>query len=247
MIIQPNWPVPAYVKAAITTRQGGVSHGCYQSFNLAGHVGDQPQQVEQNRQLLRQQLQLPNPPQWLNQVHGTTLVKAHADGQVRTADACFTEQAGVVCAVLTADCLPLLLFDRQQNKKNKIAAVHAGWRGLAADILANTLAQGGFSPEHTLVWLGPAIGPQHYQVDNPVRQCFIQQNHLLAAAFQAQPDKPGHWLADLYQIATIQLNQLGVRQIYGGGYCTYSDPRFYSYRREGMTGRMASLIWLNAK
>jgi YfiH family protein len=236
--IKPDWPLPAHVHAAVTLRTGGISNSGYASLNPASHVGDDPAHVQANRQILKDMLQLPAEPVWLQQVHGMRAIKADQASFPQEADASFTDQAGTVCAVLTADCLPVL-FCGDQGKV--IAAAHAGWRGLRAGILAETLKVMNCRDIH--VWLGPAIGPDQFEVGDEVRDAFVGDNPSTAAAFRKA--RPGKWLADIYRLARINLSELGIDHIYGGGLCTVTDPqRFYSYRRDGATtGRMASLIW----
>ncbi len=239
-MIYPRWPVPENVRAVTTTRNGGVSLSPYDSLNLAEHVGDDGAAVGENRRRLRQQQNLPAEPLWLNQVHGTRVVDATAPIQHPSADASFSHRAGVVCAVLTADCLPVLFCDRGGSV---VAAAHAGWRGLAAGVLEATVEALEIEPGQLLAWLGPAIGPDAFEVGAEVRDAFVAEHARAAAAFVARPN--GQWLADLYQLARLRLAARGVSAIYGGGLCTYSDrERFYSFRRDRTTGRMASLIWL---
>lgn len=235
--IVPGWPAPANVQSLVTTRQGGVSEGTYGGLNLAGHVGDSPVAVAANRQELRRLL--PAMPLWLNQVHGTRCVPADAAWQGIEADASATQVPGVVCAVLTADCLPVLLCD---DAGTAVAAVHAGWRGLAAGVIEAAVGAMGVPAPRLLAWLGPAIGPDAYEVGAEVKAAFTGQDPGAAAAFRAHGDK---WLCDLYTLARRRLAAIGVERIFGGGLCTFHEPeRFYSYRRDGHTGRMASLIWL---
>ena len=239
-MIYPDWPAPANVQAVTTTRQAGVSNAPYQSLNLADHVGDDPGLVGQNRLLIQRRLQLLRQPVWLQQVHGNAIVDAALCAEHPAADAGFTTRANVVCAVLTADCLPVLFCDREGTR---VAAAHAGWRGLAGGVLENCVRGLGTDPGQMLAWLGPAIGPDAFEVGEEVRQAFVEQNPLCGAAFAV--GLQGRWLADLYRLARIRLQAVGVTAVYGGGCCTYSDEqRFYSYRRDGVTGRMASLIWL---
>jgi YfiH family protein len=239
-MIAPDWPAATRVKALTTTRHGGVSQGPYASLNLADHVGDAADDVRQNRLAIRRQLNLPKPPVWLHQVHGDTVVDAAHCGQCPSADASFAAQARVVCAVLTADCLPVLFCDREATR---IAAAHAGWRGLAAGVLESTVRALDIDPERLLAWMGPAIGPAAFEVGGEVRRSFVDRQAEAARAFL--PRANGRWLADLYALARIRLLAVGVSAVYGGGLCTFSDrERFYSYRRDGVTGRMASLIWL---
>lgn len=240
-MIYPDWPAPEAVSAVSTTREGGLSHPPYASLNLADHVGDRPQAVRENRRLLSECLQLPAEPLWLQQVHGDSVVACHESGPRPAADASYTIGAGAVCAVLTADCLPVLFCDRQGTR---VAAAHAGWRGLAGGVLERTVAALAVAPDQLLAWLGPAIGPRAFEVGAEVRSTFIAQHAEADGAFAAQVN--GRWLADLYRLARIRLRAAGVRAVYGGSFCTFSEPeRFYSYRRDRVTGRMASLIWLD--
>ncbi len=235
--IIPDWPASPNVRAVSTTRQGGVSVAPYDSFNLGSHVGDDPISVSANRTRLAASLQLPTMPVWLNQVHGTRVV--NAAGAEREADVAYTGERGIVCGVLTADCLPLLLCDAQGAR---VAAVHAGWRGLAAGVVEAALDVMG-EGKNLLAWLGPAIGPNAFEVGSEVREVFLAHSARAEQAFQ--PSGSGRWLADIYQLARQRLAARGVTQVYGGKECTYSDAkRFYSYRRDGKTGRMATLIWI---
>lgn len=246
LLLKPDWPAPANVRACITTRVGGVSSGNYSSNNFALHVGDNPQQVEENRKRLCAQLKLTRTPQWLEQIHGIKVASARDDGLVRTADACFTTEAGLACAVMTADCLPILLCD---SAGTQVAAVHAGWRGLAKGIVARAVQQ--FATPHSLIaYLGPAISQPHFEVGVEVLEAFFKaarnprHTEQVAAAFQPG-QRPLHFFGDIYALARAELEALGVTAIYGGNYCTYAEPeRFYSFRRDKVTGRMASLIWL---
>jgi len=235
-----DWPVPANIQAGTTLRPGGVSRPPYDSFNLGLHVHDESTYVISNRQRLVLQLALPHEPVWLEQVHGISVVNAAGQTAIPKADASYTDAAGVVCAVMTADCLPVLFCDRQGTQ---VAAAHAGWRGLAGGILEATLQQAGFEPEHTLTWLGPGIGAAVYEVGAEVRDAFLQQPMHDESAFVPSPN--ARWYMDMYRLARQRLNAVGVRGIYGGEYCTYSqEALFFSYRRDGFTGRMASLIWM---
>lgn len=242
--IYPDWPAPAQVQAVVSTRWGGVSSGSYASLNLAMHVGDDPLCVEENRRLLRQHLNLPTEPAWLDQVHGVDTVNAAGEG-LRRADASYANRAGVVCSVLTADCLPVLFCDAAGTR---VAAAHAGWKGLLDGILQHAvLAMGYGEADEVMAWLGPAIGPSAFVVDKDVREVFLGRFSGAEAAFVASPEQDGKWLADLYTLARLSLAEVYVDRVYGGGLCTFSDSeRFYSYRRERVTGRMASLIWLSA-
>jgi YfiH family protein len=227
-LIVPDWPCPPCVKALVTTRGFG---------NLATHVGDDPAAVQARRDALRSLL--PGEPLWLTQVHGTRCVAAESAVAGGEADAVMASGGGRVCAVLTADCLPVLLCDAAGTV---VAAAHAGWRGLAAGVLEATVAAMAIPGDHLLAWLGPAIGPTAFEVGNDVRAAFCSIDTAAAAAFVAAT--PGKWLCDLYALARLRLANAGVTRVFGGGLCTWSDPqRFYSYRREAVTGRMASLIW----
>lgn len=236
----PTWPAPANVRSLVTTRLGGVSTGGYSSLNLGSHVGDEPQAVAANRLLLQQQAALPAAPVWLNQVHGTQVLDiAGWQGQLVAADASFCRNSATVCAVLTADCLPVLFCHRDGSQ---VAVAHAGWRGLVAGVLENTLAS--FTdPTQVLVWLGPAIGSAAFEVGAEVRAAFLAHSQAANQAFV--PAGQGKYLANIYLLARQRLKAAGVAAIYGGDLCTVSDTRrFFSYRRDGQTGRMASLIWL---
>ena len=237
--IIPDWPAPANVQAYTTTRHGGVSRPPYAGFNLGDHVGDIVDDVTVNRAQLKRRLNLPAAPIWLNQVHDTQIVNAAEVTAGCTADGSYTTQAGVVCAVLTADCLPVLLCNREGSK---VAAAHAGWRGLANGVIETTLDALDAHPENLMAWLGPAIGPQAFEVGAEVREIFIAHHPQAADAFKPAPS--GRWLADIYLLARQRLARQGVTAVYGGGECTYTDAqRFYSFRRDRITGRMASLIW----
>ena len=236
-LITPDWPVPAHVKSFMTTRTGGISVGPFASFNLAEHVQDDPLAVAENRRRLREIL--PAEPVWLNQVHGTNVIQGDTASGVQDADASFTRMRNTVCVVMTADCLPVLFCARDGSV---VAAAHAGWRGLAAGVLEATLKAMQVPPDEVLVWLGAAIGADAFEVGEEVRDTFIASHSSASTAFKLHQQK---WLADIYALARTRLNACGVRSIYGGGLCTYSDAtRFYSYRRDGVTGRMATLIWL---
>jgi YfiH family protein len=245
VFIFPDWPAPAHVHAASTTRQGGASTAPYDSFNLASHVGDDAQCVQQNRWLLRQALQLPAEPAWLEQVHGVEVVEASGLSGPCAADASISTECGVVCTVMTADCLPVLMCDRRGRG---VAAAHAGWRGLAAGVIeatAKRLCQRlDCDAGELLVWLGPAIGPQAFEVGSEVRDAFTANDTAAGQAFIA--NRPGHWLADIYLLARQALRRQGIEAVYGGGRCTYNEvENFFSFRRNSTTGRMASLIWLS--
>ena len=238
--MQPDWPAPANVKALTTFRTGGFSRGSYASFNLAAHTDDDPEAVQKNRQLLREHFGLPDEPAWLQQVHGKGVVNADARAIGAEADGSWTCTAGRVCAVMTADCLPVLICDRAGSR---VAAAHAGWRGLHAGVIAETVRVLASDPAELMVWLGPAIGPQAFEVGEEVVRAFVDKDALNSAAFRQTDAR--HWLCDLYQLARMELSVLGIEAVFGGHECTFNDPqRFYSYRRDGSTGRMASLIWL---
>jgi YfiH family protein len=239
-LLRPQWPAPPWVKAVSTTRAGGISQGPYASLNLGAHVGDNPQAVASNRAMLREQLGLPAEPHWLTQVHGCRVATAEQAGPGCEADAICTRQPWQACAVMTADCLPLLICNRRGDR---VCAVHAGWRGLAAGVIEAAIAKFDGPTADLLVWLGPAIGPGAFEVGEDVRHAFIAQASGAQTAFT--PNGPGRWLADIYSLARQRLDRLGVGFVGGGEYCTVTDrERFFSYRRDGVTGRMASLIWL---
>lgn len=238
--IEADWPAPPRVRALTTTRSGGVSRGPHAGLNLGDHVGDQPRAVRQNRALLQRQLGLPAQPLWLKQEHGCEVVRVEGGPGGCAADAAVTGEPGQVCAVLTADCLPLLLCDRAGRR---VAAVHAGWRGLLAGVIESALDALALPGKQLLCWLGPAIGPDVFEVGPEVRAGFIERDPGSAAAFRPSP--AGRWLADIHSLARRRLAARDVGFVSGGGHCTVSDPeRFYSYRRDGVTGRMASLIWI---
>jgi YfiH family protein len=242
--IVPDWPAPANVRAFITTRAGGVSQGPFASFNVGLRSGDDASAVAANRGRLR--AMLPDEPKWLRQVHGSSVVEADslADSQVNAteADAAVARRPGTVCAVLIADCVPVLLADRAGTT---VAIAHAGWRGLSSGVVEKTVEQTALAPESLLAYLGPGIGPRSFEVGADVRDAFLARDPGAAAVFS--PHAPGKWLADLFALARRRLTALGVKNVYGGGDCTYSDPkRFFSYRRERITGRMAAVIWRDA-
>lgn len=238
--IVPDWPAPRWVRAGSTTRGGGASQAPYDSLNLGDHVGDEPACVKENRDRLIHDHQLPAQPLWLRQVHGTTAVDAATVRAGVDADASYARHPEIVCAVLTADCLPVLLCD---DGGSVVAAVHAGWRGLAAGVIEATVVQLGCPAHRLMAWLGPAIGPQVFEVGEEVRRAFSDDNPECVSAFRPSPN--GRWFADLYALARQRLFALGIGRVYGGHWCTYSDPvRFFSYRRDGVTGRMATVIWL---
>ncbi|MES2885078.1 MAG: peptidoglycan editing factor PgeF [Pseudomonadota bacterium] len=239
-LLIPDWSLPAGVRAYISTRQGGVSQGAYASLNLGSHVGDDSEAVAENRRRFAAAAGLAAQPDWLTQVHGCDVVAAGGRPSA-TADAVWTDQAGKPCAVLTADCLPVLFADLEGRC---VAAAHAGWRGLAAGVLEATLAAMPVPPQRLTAWLGPAIGPAVFQVGAEVREVFVSQCATDSAAFKPDGDR---WRADLFALARARLARCGVQSVAGGGLCTASDPqRFFSHRRDGLSGRFASLIVINA-
>ncbi|MEM8817250.1 MAG: peptidoglycan editing factor PgeF [Pseudomonadota bacterium] len=237
--IVPDWPAPPGVTAVCTTREGGVSRGPFASLNLAAHVDDDPAAVAANRQRLCDELGLERAPLWLNQVHGSAVVDAASPGEgIPTADASYTFAAGQACAVLTADCLPVLFAARDGSA---VAAAHAGWRGLAAGVLEATLARLSLPADSVLAWLGPAISQAAFEVGDEVREAFVAADGAAAGAFLR--NDAGRWQADLYALARLRLEAAGLTAVYGGGLCTHSDAdRFFSYRRLPRCGRIASLI-----
>jgi len=243
--ITPVWPAPTNIKALTTTRQGGFSKNPFNGFNLAEHVNDDPLAVLANRQQLKSQMSLPQEPVWLHQVHSTTVVNIdnHSNQDPITADASYATKSNIVCCVMTADCLPILICDKNAHF---VMAIHAGWRGLVDGIIENALNQMSMSPDDILVWLGPAIGANVYEVGNEVLELFLQQDKTYATGFLPSA-RAGHWFMDIYHLARLRFRLLGISNIFGGQYCTYQNSElFYSYRRDGVTGRMASLIWISA-
>jgi YfiH family protein len=237
--LEAEWPAPATVHAGVTLRTGGVSQGGFASLNLAGHVDDDPAAVAENRKRLREALALPGEPLWLHQVHGTRIVNAREAGVAAQADGSWTDEVGVVCAVLTADCLPILLCDQQGRT---VAAVHAGWRGLAAGVIPAAVEAMAVGPAELLAWVGPGISAPAYEVDEQVYEGLGADDAAAQRCFTR--GRAGHWQCDLFAVAALHLQRAGVDAVFGGGFCTFDDPRFYSYRRDGQnTGRMATLIW----
>ncbi len=235
--IVPDWPAPVRVKSFITTRNGGVSASAHASFNLGARAGDDSAAVRANRQQLR--TWLPQEPKWLRQVHGARVVVADGLNESPEADASVAREPGTVCAVMIADCMPLLLCDASGSA---IGIAHGGWRGISSGVIENTVRELAVAPNQLLAYLGPAIGPQAFEVGNDVRDAFLAVDSAAEIAFK--PLRQGKWLANLFQLARQRLALCGVQQVFGGGLCTYSDPRrFYSYRRDKTTGRMAALIW----
>lgn len=239
--ITPVWPIPKNIGACVTTRHGGFSSEPFDSFNLGTHVNDDNAVVLQNRQKLVQDLQLPAEPFWLNQIHSTRVVTLSDElPKVPDADASISRNSQFICAILTADCLPILLCNKAGDE---IAAIHCGWRGLLGGIIDNTVAAMQSDPKSLLAWLGPAIGPTVFELGNEIQVDFIKQNPENSRAFTPLNDR---CLGNIYQLAMINLQKLGVTQIFGGDDCTISNPNFYSYRRDkGTTGRQASLIWFH--
>jgi polyphenol oxidase len=235
--IVPDWPAPRRVRALITTRAGGASSGKYASLNLGMRVGDEPACVARNRSVL--EACLPAQPLWMKQVHGTAVADAAGAETGVEADGAFARADNVVCAVLTADCLPVLVCERAGTA---VGIAHAGWRGLAAGIIENVVAATKVPAPELIAYLGPGIGPRVYEVGEDVRRAFVAANPEAERAFAHRGN--GKFFADLYALARQRLAAAGVGAVYGGGYCTLSEERFFSFRRDGITGRMASLIWL---
>jgi len=246
-LIYPDWPAPKTVKAFSTTRLGGVSRWPYDSLNLGDHVGDSTADVAANRRHLQQLLGEQVHCQWLQQVHGTKVIRSlefdSAADRVPEADASVSQQQNIACLVMTADCLPVLFCDRAGTR---VAAAHAGWRGLADGVLEATLSALECPAEEVICWLGPAIAQDAFEVGDEVRQRFCDQHTGAETAFKRRAEHPQKWFADLYALARLRLSLAGVAAVYGGNFCTFGDSeRFFSYRRDGQTGRMASLVWLS--
>jgi len=239
-LIYPDWPAPANVKALQTTRHGGISAAPYDTLNLGLHVGDAPFAVARNRQVLEPLL--PSEPVWLEQVHGTVVANADTAGcDAVLADACIARHRGAVCVVMTADCLPVLLCDEAGTV---VGVAHAGWKGLVAGVIESTVDAMATEPQKLMAWLGPAIGQDAFEVGAEVRTAFIAHQALAAEAFVAHGDQ-GKYKADLYLLARQRLQALGITRIHGGTFCTYrQQDKFFSYRRDGVTGRMGTFIWL---
>ncbi|HEU0188993.1 MAG TPA: peptidoglycan editing factor PgeF [Gallionella sp.] len=236
--ITPDWPAPLNVRALQTTRKGGLSTAPYDSLNLGDHVGDEALTVARNRVLLNHLL--PSEPVWLEQAHGTLVANADDASCLPQADACIARHRASVCVVMTADCLPVLLCDVQGSV---VGAAHAGWKGLAAGVIESTVQAMNVSPHNLMAWLGPAISQDAFEVGEEVRAAFVALHPQAISAFAV--GQSGKWLADIYSLARIRLNALGITQIYGGNYCTYRESeKFFSYRRDGTTGRMGTFIWL---
>ncbi|MGD0493763.1 MAG: peptidoglycan editing factor PgeF [Steroidobacteraceae bacterium] len=246
--LTPTWPVPANVRALSTLRGGGISAGRYASLNLGDHVQDAPEAVAENRRRLRAAAGLPAEPAWLAQVHGVQVADldsspAGVSASPAAADGAVTRAPGRICAILTADCLPVLLAS---DAGDAVAAAHAGWRGLAAGVIEASVRALGGAPASLMAWLGPAIGPGHFEIGADVRDELIRGDPGAQAAFI--PNSRGRFMADLPELARRRLERLGVTRVYGGDECTHAQPdRFFSHRRDGQTGRQATLIWLESK
>lgn len=241
-LIAPNWPAPEMVRAFSTTRAGGYSRPPYNQFNLGDHVGDSSEAVAFNRAQLQKRLGSELEFYWLQQVHGVRVVELDGRAVSGEADAAVTGQVNQVCQVMTADCLPVLFCN---HKGTRVAAAHAGWRGLCAGVLEATIEAMNEPADQLMAWLGPAIGPKIFQVGDEVRQAFMQQQPSVEGCFRTDPQALDKWLADIYQLARLRLQGVGLKSIYGGTECTFSQPqRYFSYRRDGMTGRMATGIWI---
>jgi purine-nucleoside/S-methyl-5'-thioadenosine phosphorylase / adenosine deaminase len=246
-VLEPDWPAPPGIRAVVTLRQGGVSQPPFDTLNVGTRCGDAPEAVTENRRRIREALRLPSEPCWLTQVHGADVVSLGGSldpgGQAAAppcADAAVTRAPGRVCAIQVADCMPVLFAARDGVA---VGASHAGWRGLAAGVLQATVRALAVEPSELLAWMGPAIGPQHFEVGDDVRTALLAVDAGVAPAFT--PNSRGRWQCDLYAVARRQLEAAGVREVHGGGWCTFADPaRFFSYRRDGRCGRMAALLWM---
>lgn len=252
-ILTADWPAPENIHAFTTLRNGiGVSSPPFDQFNLGNRNtehGDDPIAVKKNRELLMHACSLPNPPHWLRQVHGTDVLRFDSSPILSgdylqdepVADAAVTSKKNIVLSILTADCLPALFCNRDGSE---VAAAHAGWRGLANGVLENTVRMMNSEPENIMAWLGPAAGPAAYEIGNEVRDTFIQYDRCAEVAFVQS--RENHWKVDLYQLARMRLQSMGITQVHGGEHCSISDSEsFYSHRRDKQTGRMASIIWLS--
>lgn len=249
-LLLPDWPAPSTVGAFVTTRETGPSHGHYAAFNPALHVGDDPATVDRCRALLAAQIDDGRPLLWLDQVHGTTVIQAPVIHDKKSefatpapkGDASVAFDKRHACAILTADCLPVFLCDRMGTR---VGLAHAGWRGLAGGVLEASVAALGCAPDELMAWLGPAISNAQFEVGREVFETFVAMQPEAASAFEPSPYRLDHYMADLYRLARLRLERLGVAHISGGHFCTACEPRFYSHRRDdGVTGRMASVIWL---
>lgn len=237
-MITPQWPAPKNILALSTTREGGVSTGAYDSFNLAHHVGDDPAHVKKNRARLQSFLPFENTPCWLSQVHGCEVVQADKVIETTEADASVTTKRRTACVIMTADCLPILLTTKTGSG---VAAIHGGWRSLAAGIIENTVRALSCPPNEILAWLGPAISQAAFEVGPEVREIFLAKNPETQKAFQ--PNTNARWQANLHELARLTLQNLGIHDIYADPHCTHQNPtHFFSYRRDQQTGRMATLI-----
>ena len=237
--MEPDWPDPPGVRALSTLRNGGVSAAPYESLNLGGHVGDDPEAVAANRRKLALAAELPAEPVWLDQVHGTNVADLDVNASPGSADAAVTRGVRRVCAILTADCLPIVLAAQFGGT---VAAAHAGWRGLSAGVIEATVLAMGVPPQSLQAWLGPAIGPGHFEVGAEVRDAFVRNDGEAGQAFV--PNARGRFMADLYLLARLRLKKLGISRIYGGGECTYGGAeQYFSHRRDGPPGRQATLVW----
>lgn len=240
--IPANWPAPDHIHAGSTTRNGGYSNAPYASLNLAGHVGDDTATVCHNRQYINTELALPDEPAWLEQVHGNKVIDISSNESRQQVDGAYTSHNGHVCVVLTADCLPLLITD---TNGEEIAAIHVGWRGLTNNIISLALNKFTNRTENLLAWTGPYIHAEHYEVGDEVRDACLKTTPGASEAFH--PSRTGHWFANLGLLVRMQLAERGLTSVSGGEYCTYRDnDRFYSYRREGTTGRIATMIWMDS-
>jgi purine-nucleoside/S-methyl-5'-thioadenosine phosphorylase / adenosine deaminase len=238
--IVPDWPAPPNVRALMTTRNGGFSKGACATLNLARNGADDPEAVARNQRLLEEVIGVA--PAWLSQMHGTAVADVDRSEGVTAADAAVASHAGRAVAVRVADCLPVLFCDRAGTR---IGAAHAGWRGLAAGVLEQTVAAMRVEPRELIAWMGPAIGPDAFEVGDDVRDVFVGVDAAATAAFRPYPARPGKWLADLFELGAMRLRACGVATIAGGGVCTVSNPdRFFSYRRDRSPGRMAAMVWL---
>jgi len=248
-IITPEWPAPAQVKAAISTRRGGVSQAPYDSLNLATHVGDNADDVAKNRELLKQALQLENEPVWLNQTHSDKVVEANSYVAGDEADACYTSAVNKPCVVLTADCLPILVCNKQGTW---VQAIHAGWQGIARRVIESSILAYPGQKTDLIAYLGPAIGEESFEVQSDVVEACTadltsaQKKIFIKKCFKPIEGKEGYFLSNLYELGRQRLHKCGVQEVFGGNFCTYKDSdRFFSYRRDKECGRMASLIWLS--
>lgn len=241
--IIPDWPAPKHIKAISSTRHGGVSKPPYDSLNLGAHVGDDISNVSKNRVWLEKEASLPESPRWLDQVHGDAIIESQSWIQSTKADAIISTTVNHVCPIMTADCLPILLCDKEGTQ---VAAIHAGWRSLASGILEKTLQRFKCAPNEIVAWLGPAIGPEKFEVGRDVFGAFTQSSESASQSFKQTNES--HYLADIYLLATQKLHLHGTKAIFGGEHCTVLEQSdFFSYRRDGITGRMATMIWITPK